>query len=97
MGKEEIRHYNCVFQEQVQDCPVRATFKLMPENLVKFCKTCPLIGIKADNAKKNGMTMEMIFQVANIAAEKLGTMFQTQNEERKRLLELVEKLALAKA
>lgn len=36
------KRYPCVFDLE-EDCPVRRHFKLMPENLVKFCRVCPIL------------------------------------------------------
>lgn len=96
MGEEEPNvGYNCVFLNQ--SCPVRAVYKLRPESLVEFCKTCPLIKDRTDAAKTNdNRQTEMIFNAVQIAATQLEAMFARQHEERKRLLDLVEKLALAK-
>jgi len=87
MGTDETINYGCVFLNQ--PCPVRAMFKLRPESLVEFCKTCPL-KTKEDGHSKD----ESVFQIVTIAVQQLSGLFAGINEERKRLLDLIEKLAL---
>jgi hypothetical protein len=40
--KTEDKKYPCIFRLD-EDCPVRKEFKLKPENLVKWCKICPIL------------------------------------------------------
>lgn len=37
----EIKKYPCVFK-LTEDCPVKAEFKLKPENLRPWCEICPI-------------------------------------------------------
>lgn len=89
----EIPTYDCVFISH--SCPVRSFFKLRPESLALFCATCPLIREDKAETQDNRQKTEAIYQIMSVALQKLGSMFEAQSGERKHLLDLVEKLALA--
>jgi len=40
-AKTESKKYPCVFK-LTDDCPVKAEFKLKPENLRPWCEICPI-------------------------------------------------------
>lgn len=41
IAKTESKKYPCVFK-LTDDCPVKAEFKLKPENLKPWCEICPI-------------------------------------------------------
>lgn len=90
--EETKTDYICVFRLGV--CPVQDRFKLRPESLVAFCTMCPKP--KSIETKPVDHRDELLMQALNMAGQKLFNLFEVWDADRKRLLDLVEKLALSK-
>lgn len=66
--KAENKKYPCIFK-LTDDCPVKAEFKLQPENLRPWCEICP---IRHEEIKEIEADIE--------AEQEKG--YQTSNEKR---------------
>jgi len=71
----------CVFDNE-KECPVKKEYKLKPESLVEFCKTC-----KINEGTKNMDIEKTVVLIAEIGAK----FIEAINTREGRLLDLIEK------